>query len=99
MRGKKIGDSDLDDLFIVAKKVMKASKKIGAKFDKKLSPALDSKMVFSSQSGLSIHQKAIPVRMSGLGTKRLTTLAIQKMNNDSNSIMLIDEIELGLEPP
>lgn len=49
-------------------------------------------------SVLGLHEAAIPVRLWGLGTKRLAALAIQQNGVGQNSILLVDELEFGLEP-
>ncbi|WP_295413649.1 AAA family ATPase [uncultured Thiodictyon sp.] len=39
-----------------------------------------------------------PLRLAGLGTRRLATLAIQKSGITEGAIVIVDEIEHGLEP-
>ncbi|MFV1991216.1 MAG: ATP-dependent endonuclease, partial [Acidimicrobiales bacterium] len=47
---------------------------------------------------LSLHRDTIPVSSSGLGTRRLLGLAIQSLAVADGAVLLIDEIESGLEP-
>jgi AAA domain, putative AbiEii toxin, Type IV TA system len=47
---------------------------------------------------IALHDDGVPLRLAGLGTRRLATLAIQKSAISEGAIMLIDEIEHGLEP-
>ncbi|MCK5944290.1 MAG: AAA family ATPase, partial [Planctomycetes bacterium] len=48
--------------------------------------------------GLSLHDGSIPVRRSGLGTCRLVSLAMQRSVSGDGGIVLVDEVESGLEP-
>ena len=49
---------------------------------------------------VSLHreQHQIPMRMDGKGTKRLVSISIQQLLVQKGGLMLIDEIEQGLEP-
>lgn len=47
---------------------------------------------------ISLHDQAVPFRMKGKGSKRLSSLAIQSALVSNGGIMLVDEIEQGLEP-
>ncbi|MDD3927910.1 MAG: AAA family ATPase [bacterium] len=47
---------------------------------------------------IALHDDEIPLRLLGRGSKRLASLAIQDTSTDNDSIVLIDEIESGLEP-
>lgn len=47
---------------------------------------------------LALYSGSIPVHRYGLGTRRLTSLAIQKLGAIDKSTLLIDEAESGLEP-
>ncbi len=60
---------------------------------------LDTRSQGFGTGALSLHNSTrVPVRASGLGSRRLTGLAIQHEGLGDNSILLIDEIEHGLEP-
>ena len=52
----------------------------------------------SSTHALLLHDGEVPVSSLGLGTRRLTSLAIQDRAMEEGSIIAIDEIEHGLEP-
>jgi len=52
----------------------------------------------TTAGGLTLHSGAIPVRASGLGTRRLVALGIELGSNEAGSIVCIDELEHGLEP-
>ena len=60
-------------------------------------PGLDVRGM-GGAANLVLHQERIPLKYSGLGTKRLVTLAIQKSQISGGSVVLVDEIEYGLEP-
>ncbi len=61
-------------------------------------PALDSVAMSVTAGALSLHDGTVPVRAAGLGTRRLVALAIQQAVVPDGAILLIDEIEHGLEP-
>lgn len=52
----------------------------------------------SSAHALLLHDGDVPLSSLGLGTRRLTSLAIQDRAMEEGSIIAIDEIEHGLEP-
>ena len=61
--------------------------------------AMDFKKIFIGHQCVSLHEdKKIPFRLKGKGTKRLISLGIQKVLASNDGVMLIDEIEQGLEP-
>jgi putative ATP-dependent endonuclease of the OLD family len=47
---------------------------------------------------MELFEGSIPVRMSGLGSRRLVALGIQHAAVRDGAILLIDEVETGLEP-
>ncbi|MBW2741665.1 MAG: ATP-binding protein, partial [Deltaproteobacteria bacterium] len=47
---------------------------------------------------ISLHEDSVPFRLKGKGSKRLASIAIQSVLVRNGGIMLIDEIEQGLEP-
>lgn len=54
---------------------------------------------FSVKDGrISLHERNIPFRLKGKGSKRLISVALQLELVKSGGIILIDEIEQGLEP-
>ncbi len=59
---------------------------------------LDHKDIAISENKVSIHEEGIPFRLKGRGSKRLLSLAIQLSLTQPSGIILIDEIEQGLEP-
>ncbi|URI09429.1 ATP-binding protein [Aquincola tertiaricarbonis] len=51
-----------------------------------------------STASIALHDAGVPLRLAGLGTRRLATLAIQRGAIKEGALVLIDEIEHGLEP-
>jgi len=93
--------ANLDGLqeFINAVGVVKTTAElVGVKFKHELKPALDQKALNIGQSAISLHDGEIPVRLLGLGSKRLIALGIQFSCLSAGSCLLIDEFENGLEP-
>ena len=77
--------------------VKEAAKHYGIELDE-IKAALDISTDFASQSSIYLNSNGIPLRLKGKGTKRLISLALQQSLKSDNSIILIDEIEQGLEP-
>lgn len=59
---------------------------------------LDFKELSIKDGRISLHENAIPFRLKGKGSKRLASFAIQSALGRNGGIMLVDEIEQGLEP-
>jgi ABC-type multidrug transport system ATPase subunit len=59
---------------------------------------LDTQRTPMSLASVALHDGVVPVRLAGLGTRRLASLAVQRMSVKDGAIVLIDEIEHGLEP-
>jgi putative ATP-dependent endonuclease of OLD family len=65
-----------------------------------LKALIDFKNFLVKEGSISLHDgNGIPIRLKGKGTKRLLSIAIQLgLAQKSGGIVLIDEIEQGLEP-
>ena len=64
-----------------------------------LHASLDPAEIDGRGSMLSLHTEGeIPVRSLGIGSRRLLAMAVQASSVDEGAILLIDEIEHGLEP-
>lgn len=59
---------------------------------------IDFKDIAIKENRLCFHDGNIPFRLKGKGTKRLLSIAIQKMLLKQGGIAMIDEVEQGLEP-
>jgi hypothetical protein len=90
-------EAPLEDLKESTKIVQGAVKDFGVNLGP-LRAGLDTKAISIGTSTIALHEGKIPLRGFGLGTKRLTALAIQQSGVGAKSIVLIDEIEHGLEP-
>jgi len=60
--------------------------------------SIDFKNTFVKEGNISLHENNIPFRLKGKGSKRLLSIAIQLELAKQGGIILIDEIEQGLEP-
>lgn len=60
--------------------------------------SVDFKDLFMKDGKVSLHGENIPFRLKGKGSKRLISIAIQMALANTGGIVLIDEIEQGLEP-
>jgi hypothetical protein len=74
------------------------AKGLGAYVGGSYRPALELGRSGLSSGAIALHDDGVPLRLAGLGTRRLATLAIQKSAISEGAIVLIDEIEHGLEP-
>jgi hypothetical protein len=62
-----------------------------------LKPGLDTSLS-SSGGTLALFEGDVPLTNFGLGTRRLAGIATQEMAMANKSVILIDEVEYGLEP-
>jgi predicted ATP-dependent endonuclease of OLD family len=67
---------------------------------KDIKALIDFKNLLVKEGSITLHDKSnIPIRLKGKGTKRLLSIAIQlELAKEEGGIILIDEIEQGLEP-
>jgi putative ATP-dependent endonuclease of the OLD family len=64
----------------------------------KATTTLDSRELSIKEGRISLHEESVPFRLKGKGSKRLASIAIQSVLVRNGGIMLIDEVEQGLEP-
>lgn len=74
------------------------AKALGAYVEGNYGPGLELGRSGISAGAIALHDSGVPLRLAGLGTRRLATLAIQRSAIVEGAIVLIDEIEHGLEP-
>lgn len=74
------------------------AKALGAYVEGVYTPGLELGRSGLSSGSIALHDDGVPLRLAGLGTRRLATLAIQKSAVSEGAIVLVDEIEHGLEP-
>jgi len=92
-----VTEADLPDLDTAAGAAKTSAARMGAKFEE-LEAGLDATGLSLGNSVFALHEDKIPLRLWGLGTKRLAALAIQQSGTGADSVLLIDEVEHGLEP-
>lgn len=90
-------DAEESALHAAAAEVASAAAQIGGAAFTGLRPGLDP-TGSSTTHALLLHEEEIPLTGYGLGTRRLISLAIQEKAFTSGEILLIDEVEYGLEP-
>lgn len=93
-----VNGAPLADLTAAADQASSLARAAGAGPAQTYRPGLDASAIGSGASALGLHEGSIPVRAAGLGTRRLVALAIQRASYTEGGIVLVDEIETGLEP-
>lgn len=79
--------------------VTDAAKKLGIPIGAEAKALLDASSVSFSGGTISLHDEAgVPLRGLGLGSTRLLIAGLQRQASAQASIILIDELEHGLEP-
>lgn len=63
-----------------------------------LSAALNSDSLQLGEGSVSLHEGGIPMERHGLGSRRLTGIAVQLADSADARVLLVDELESGLEP-
>jgi len=94
---KKIDDSSFDYLNNVLDKVKVNAKSYGIDISE-INTTIDFKDISINEGKVCLHDDKIPFRLKGKGSKRLLSIAIQTELSKLGGIILIDEIEQGLEP-
>ena len=89
---------EIESLAEAAALAERFAKGLGAYVDGTYEPGLELGRSGLSAGSIALHDSGVPLRLAGLGTRRLATLAIQKSAIAEGAIVLIDEIEHGLEP-
>ena len=91
-------DNSIGEKFdAVIDKIKTVASTLGITLDE-MKAMLDHRDIAISENKVSIHEKGIPFRLKGKGSKRLLSLAIQLALTQPSGVILIDEIEQGLEP-
>lgn len=89
---------DIEALAEAAKLAEEYAKGLGSYVEGAYEPGLELGRSGLSSGSIALHDSGVPLRLAGLGTRRLATLAIQKSAISEGAIVLIDEIEHGIEP-
>ena len=93
--------ANLDEIESLASAALAAegfAKGLGAYVEGSYGPGLELGRSGLSSGSIALHDSGVPLRLAGLGSRRLATLAIQKSAIAEGAIVLVDEIEHGLEP-
>lgn len=90
--------SEIQALANAASAAERFAKSLGAYVEGGYGPGLELGRGGVSTGSIALHDGGVPLRLAGLGSRRLATLAIQKSAITEGAIVLVDEIEHGLEP-
>lgn len=88
----------LHKLTEAATKVEQIGRDIGVAPSEKLVPHLDAAALSVAAGAISLHDGDVPMRRSGLGTRRLLAVAMQREAAAASGLTVVDEFEHGLEP-
>lgn len=92
-----VGEMALDEWKVIAENAKAMAKEYGVNIAN-LQPGLDVRAIRFGQSVLSLFDGSVPLQYLGLGSKRLAALAVQDAGIGKSSVILLDEVEYGLEP-
>jgi predicted ATP-dependent endonuclease of OLD family len=93
----KFDSNDFIHLDEASLKITREAQRLGLDISE-IKSSIDLKEMLHKENKITLHDKNIPFRQRGKGTKRLASIAIQSVLVNEGGIMLIDEIEQGLEP-
>jgi hypothetical protein len=92
-----VGEMKLEEWQKIADQAKNMAKNYGVAVND-LRPGLDARAIRFGQGVLSLHDGPVPLQNLGLGSRRLASLAVQEAGIGQSAIVLIDEVEHGLEP-
>ena len=93
------GEEAKEQLAETLKIVAETAKVLGIPVGDEVRAMLDAHSVSFSGGTISLHDEdGIPLRGLGLGSARLLIAGLQRCASERSSIILIDELEYGLEP-
>ncbi len=93
----KIDDNSFEDFNEIVERVVNASKDFGIKLSN-TNTTIDFRDILIKDNRVCLHEHQIPFRQKGKGSKRLVSISIQSIIAEVGGIVMIDEIEQGLEP-
>lgn len=94
---EKIDKTTFTNLEEPLSKVINRAKDLGVDISDAIT-TIDFKDISLNEGKVSLHSGKIPYRLKGKGSKRLISLAIQAELTETGGVILIDELEQGLEP-
>lgn len=92
-----VDENGFNDLEGIHKAIVEQAKKLGLHLSE-LTTTIDLKDIILKEGKICLHDNKIPLRLKGKGSKRLLSTAIQTSLTNKEGILLIDEVEQGLEP-
>lgn len=93
----RIDDSIVNKFDNVINKVKEKANQLGINAEE-IKTSIDHRDISIKENKVCLHENEIPLRLKGKGARRLMSLAIQLSISNPSGIILIDEIEQGLEP-
>lgn len=90
--------AELPEFIKVVEITRTAGESMGVRALTEYNASLDIRSMETGVGVISLHDGAVPIRLSGLGSRRLLALGIQLEMVKKGGILLIDEVETGLEP-
>jgi putative ATP-dependent endonuclease of OLD family len=94
---QQIDEYKFDKFEAIQKHFLKNANRYGASLSE-VKTTIDWKDLHYNEGRLSLHEDKIPFRLKGKGTKKILSIALQLSLIENSGIILIDEIEQGLEP-
>ena len=91
-------DTTLKSFDEAATKSEKVAKLLGVPIKTSYKAHLDITNTNIKIGGLTLHDGDMPLRLLGLGSRRMLLCGIQKLGLNEKHITLFDEVEFGLEP-
>lgn len=88
---------DFEHLTSVVNKIKESTFSLGVNIHN-TNTTIDFKDITIKDGRVCLHDNNIPFRLKGKGSKRIISIAIQTTLASSGGIILIDELEQGLEP-
>src|SRR3546814_16965154 len=82
---------EIESLATVAEAAEKFAKGLGAYVEAGYAPGLELGRSGLSSGSIALHDQGVPLRLAGLGTRRLATLALQKSAIREGAILLVHE--------
>lgn len=93
------GAVENDDVLKVLEKVAEIARGLGVRLGDKALAQLDPEAISVGTGAITLYDEAgVPLRVLGTGSSRLLLAGLQRELASRSSIVLVDEVELGLEP-
>jgi putative ATP-dependent endonuclease of OLD family len=86
-----------EQLMTLAGEIQTQMQQLGSAEFNELRPGLDLSLT-NAQGNLALYDGPVPLMNFGLGTRRLAGAATQQLAHEGSALLLVDEVEYGLEP-